>query len=265
MLQIHFLGSGSAGNATLIEWRGTRVLLDCGFAPPELSRRLSLVGVDPTSIDALLLTHEHRDHRAGLPLLSGCKGLSVYLTAPTAAALPPRKRRNGCRLVAVRPGDPITVGPLSVVPFATSHDARRPVGYTMRFPDQTRLGFATDLGQASSETVAALSGCELLALEANHDPRMLRDGPYPRILKRRIRSSRGHLSNEAAASLLGRVATPRLRHLFLLHLSQTNNDPLIARRVISAELRRLRLRPELSVVPQDEVLSYPRSGQLCLL
>jgi phosphoribosyl 1,2-cyclic phosphodiesterase len=254
LLRIHFLGSGSAGNASLVQHGETRLLLDCGFTAREIGRRLEQVGQDPRAIQAVLVTHEHTDHVRGLPVFARTHGIPVYLTARTAPAvrLGPRGKVARCE---VRPRQPFRIGDLEIVAFPTVHDARESVGYIFAAPDGTRLGIATDLGRVSPEAVEALAGCHLLGLEANHDPRMLMEGPYPWFLKRRIQSERGHLSNAEAADLLGRVAGPQLRHLFALHLSKTNNRPALARRALQDGLSRLGLEVPVTVVGQDEPVS----------
>jgi len=131
------------------------------------------------------------------------------------------------------------------------------VGYRFGFPDGSALGIATDLGVAGDGAVEALRGCALLGLESNHDPDMLRAGPYPAFLKRRILSDRGHLSNAQAADLLGRLAHPGLRQVFLLHLSKVNNRPPLAAAVLGEKLRSLGLGAGLAVVGPDQPLEYP--------
>ena len=264
MLRIDFLGSGSEGNATLIRWDRTTVLLDCGFGSRTLAARLALAQVAPGAVDAVLITHEHRDHWTGLSLLSRRAELRVYATRRTGKGVAFGKRA-ACQRLDVQPGQAFDVGPMRVLPFPTSHDAREPVGYVFELPDGTRLGMAYDLGYASEPVVEALQGCHLLGLEANHDRRMLSEGPYPPHLKRRIRSGKGHLSNDQAAGLLRRVAGPGLRHLFCMHISRTNNDPELVRRALRAELHQLGLHPELTIVAQDEVYAWPPRGQLMLL
>jgi len=266
MLTIDFLGSGSGGNATVVRWGETALLLDCGFGPRVLRDRLALVGLDLDSISAVLLTHEHGDHVAGLPTLARRKDLAIHLTPGTARSI---GRQAIARWEAtrdlVKAGRPFNVGPLEIVPFATVHDARGPVGYVLRLPDGRRLGFATDMGHVNAEAVEALRGCDLLAIEANHDPDMLRWGPYPGFLKRRIRSDLGHLSNADAAKLVARVAGDRLEQVFVMHISRTNNQAELARETLESAVGRAGLRrPRVTVVEQDRVLRYPLPGQLSL-
>ncbi len=264
MLRIDFLGSGSEGNATLIRWDQTCVLLDCGFGPRKLKARLDQAGVAPETVDAVLITHEHRDHWAGLSLLSRREALQVFITRRTAKKVSLGKKA-ACQQVEIQAGTAFSIGALDVLPFSISHDARDPVAYVFTLPDGARLGVAYDLGYASDKVVEALQGCEYLGLETNHDPELLRKGPYPAYLKRRIRSGQGHLSNEQSAGLLRRVASDGLRHVFGMHVSKTNNRPALALRALTAELRQLGLRtPEVTVVEQDRVLSFPPKGQLSL-
>jgi len=262
-LQIFFLGSGSSGNSTVVRSGATTVLLDCGFGVGELGRRLQGAGVDPADIDAVLVTHEHRDHVAGLPLFSRCAGLPVYLTGRTRSAV-----RFGARAltrpVQVEPGRTFSVGRMEILPFVTAHDAGEPAGYVFRFEDGRRFGVATDLGHANPEAVAALEGCDLIGLEANHDPDMLADGPYPWYLKKRISGDSGHLSNPAAADLLERIVSSRLTHLFAMHLSQTNNRPALAVGALSSRLAQLGLKVPVTAVAQNGLLRYPKNRQMKL-
>ena len=263
MFRLHFLGSGSSGNSLLIRVGETTILVDCGFTGKDLHRRASLLGQNLDRIDAILLTHEHRDHVSGLAGLASITQ-AVYSTEGTARAVY-FGRRSKAERIAIRPGKPFQVGPLSVQAFSTSHDARDPVGYVLTAPDGTRLGIATDLGTPSQAVEEALADCDLLGLESNHDLQMLADGPYPWVLKQRIRSDRGHLSNPTAAGLLERLVSDRLQHLFALHLSQTNNTPGLAKLSLTTRLSELGLSVPVTVIAQDRPLSHPPGGQLTLL
>ena len=249
-LEVLFLGSGSKGNATLIRHGRSCLLIDCGFSGRELQRRLSLVGASIEALDAVLITHEHKDHVLGLPLLARREGFKVYSTAGTleAARFGPRAR---CQRLELQPGRPLRVKEIEVRPFATSHDASDPVGYVLRFADGARLGIATDLGVARPGVVAALKGCDYLGLESNHDVDMLINGPYPWFLKKRIQSARGHLCNEDTAALLERVASPRLRQVFALHISENNNLPALAIRALERCVRRIGRPVPVTAVAQD--------------
>lgn len=263
MLQIDFLGSGSRGNATLIRHGQTALLLDCGFAGVELSRRLEPTGVGLAGLTAVLISHEHRDHVLGLPALARTPGLAICCTERTARALPWGRRAKAER-VGLTPGQPTKLGAIEVLPFRTSHDAVDPVAFSFRLPDGTRLGVVTDLGQLYPEGLEALAGVDLLGLECNHDMEMLSAGPYPWVLKQRIRSPRGHLSNVAAADLLERLLSDRLRQVFALHLSETNNRPALVQALLTERLARCGRPVPVAIARQDQPIAYPATGQLSL-
>ncbi len=265
MLELIFLGSGSRGNATLIRWDQTRLLVDCGFTARELNRRLAAFGEHLDRVQAICITHEHSDHVGGLRGLGRREDLQIFGTSRTLPALRLGKRSEAEK-VAIQPGRSFQVGQLEVMAFSTSHDALDPVGYRITLPDGRHLGLATDLGMPNDEAVEALSGCELIGIESNHDPDMLEHGPYPWVLKRRIRSDKGHLSNLTTAALLPRIAGDRLEQLFAMHLSETNNKPELARQVLQEGLDRLDLKAGLRVIDQHQASSYGKeSGQMELL
>ncbi|MBN2496605.1 MAG: MBL fold metallo-hydrolase [Deltaproteobacteria bacterium] len=269
MLELHFLASGSRGNATLLRWGSFRLLIDCGLSARELACRFETLGERIEDLDALCVTHEHSDHVTGLAglLRRHAYQLPVHLTEPTAERLRIGRRARAA-LAPIAPGRPFQAGPLEIVPFRVSHDAAEPVGFRIRLPDGRALGLATDLGFPNPEAVEALAGCELIGLESNHDPDLLTAGPYPAFLKRRIRSRKGHLSNADAAGLLGRIASDRLQALFALHLSEINNRHKLARAALRQGLDGLGLsRVPVQVAGQHASTSFGRSarGQLCLL
>ena len=222
------LGSGSRGNATVISAGGTRVLLDCGFQLSETLRRLSAVGLDAKALDAILVTHEHADHLAGVAALAEKFGLPVYMTAGTRTAFRPKPgARIEVRVFTTDAGG-FDLGPLHVTPFTVPHDAREPAHFT--FAHQGRkLGVLSDAGHVTPHMKAMLTGCDALMLEFNHDRHMLLHGPYPEILKRRVGGGWGHLSNGMAADFLTAMDRDRLRRLTLTHLSEKNNTPEKAR------------------------------------
>lgn len=255
MLKLCFLGSGSSGNAALVRWGETRLLIDCGFSAAELARRLAAVGERLEDVQAVLVTHEHADHVAGLRGLSRLGHLALGLTQGAARAVRLSKRVRAS-LLTVTPDRPFSLGEVEVTAFRTLHDACEPVGYRLGFPDGSAFGLATDLGRATDRVAEALAGCRWLGLEANHDPDMLRDGPYPAYLKKRIRSDRGHLSNVQAAELATRLAHAGLERLFALHLSRTNNRPALAAGALGARLAELGLACELGVVGPSEPVVF---------
>lgn len=217
------LGSGSRGNALVVEAAGTRVLLDCGFSVRETTARLARLGLAPEQLSALVVTHEHGDHVGGIGRLARRHDLPVYLTHGTRAAL----REPPPRCVVIDSHAPFAIGDLRLTPFPVPHDAREPVQYT--FDDGARrLGVLTDAGSVTPCIVDALTGCDGLVLECNHDPALLAASSYPAALKARVGGRFGHLDNGSAAALLGRLDTRRLQHLVAAHLSEQNNRPELA-------------------------------------
>ncbi|MBN2361458.1 MAG: MBL fold metallo-hydrolase [Deltaproteobacteria bacterium] len=263
-LSIRFVGSGSSGNAAVLCYRDVCVLLDCGFGPRTLRQRLAGCGVDVASVQAVLITHEHSDHVAGLKLFARRPDVEVCATARTGAALK-FGPRAACQRRTVQPGRSFAIGPFSITPFSISHDAADPVCYRFALPDGTVAAFATDLGYPNREALAALAGCDIVGLEANHDPELLRTGPYPSFLKQRISSEVGHLSNQQTVQALTAIAGPRLRQLFLMHLSQTNNRPDLALATARAGVEALGLDIGVAALRQDRSLQYPAPEQLALL
>ena len=233
------LGSGSRGNATLIECNGTRLLLDCGFALRELEQRLAAVDAEPRDLAAVVVTHEHRDHVAGVVRLAQRYGLAVWATPGTWNALcrgntaykDPGRRAAWSELPRPRlfPSHvpSLRIGALMLRPIPVPHDAREPCQFVFEGGGR-RLGVLTDAGSVTPRMCEALRDCDALMLEANHDPQMLKLGPYPPSVQRRVGGAFGHLSNTQAAELLDRVRHAGLRRVLLSHLSQQNNRPELA-------------------------------------
>jgi phosphoribosyl 1,2-cyclic phosphodiesterase len=229
-LRFTSLGSGSAGNALVVENGKTRVMMDCGFSIAETRQRLERAGLVPSDITAIVVTHEHDDHLGGVARFAKRYAIPVYLTRGTSQWLP-----EDFPAVLVRYIDshsPFAVEGLAVEPFPVPHDAREPVQYT--FSDGARrVGVVTDLGCITQHVVAKLSGCEALVIECNHDLDMLMGGAYPPSLKQRVAGRFGHLDNAGARYLVECVDRTRLRHLIAAHLSQQNNTPALARRALA--------------------------------
>lgn len=232
-LRFASLGSGSSGNGLVVECGRTRVLLDCGFTLGESDRRLARLGLKPTDLDAILVTHEHSDHLGGVARLASRHGLPVHLTRGTALSLPEAFAAE--QVCLLDPHTPFSIGDLHIDPIAVPHDAREPVQFA--FSDgAVRLGVATDLGCSTPHVEAKLSGCDALVLECNHDGGLLEAGTYPRSLKQRISGRLGHLENGVAAELLSRVDRSRLRHVIAAHLSLENNRPELAAAALAGVL-----------------------------
>ncbi len=236
-MRFAILGSGSRGNATLIECNGTRVLLDCGFPLREVERRLAAIDVHPRELTAVVVTHEHGDHVAGVPRLAHRHGPEVWASPGTwkGACNGPAKRAGGDSLARLRlfPSHArrLCIGALVLRPIPVPHDAREPCQFVFE-GDGRRLGVLTDAGTVTPRICDALRECDALVLEANHDPDLLRLGPYPPSVQRRVGGAFGHLSNAQAAALLDQIYHRGLRTLLLSHLSQQNNRPALARAAV---------------------------------
>ncbi len=225
-LRVTVLASGSGGNLTLVEGSRGRVALEMGLSEREASRRLRASGVEPRSLDAVFVSHEHSDHARGAARFSKRHGVPLYATRGTSAAAGFFGPDLG-GLVEVEPGVELEIAGMRVRPFPVPHDAVETVGYVVE-EGGASLGYATDLGYPSALAIERLRGCRILVVEANHDVGMLRAGSYPLHVKQRVLSRHGHLSNDQAAALLREVVTPSTRSVFLAHLSENNNDGRLA-------------------------------------
>lgn len=257
-MRLWVLGSGSGGNAVLVEVGESRVLVDAGFAPRTLARRLHSIGVAPTSIEACIVTHEHGDHVRGAAAGAHRWGWSLYASAGTRAAWPALDA-VGCR--SLSPGSTLALSRLSVEVRSTPHDAAHPVGVRLTATGTGASAVVcTDVGHVSDEVRTLCTGADLLIVESNHDEGMLRAGPYPVVVQRRIASPIGHLSNAGSSALLRDVARRELAHVVLAHLSERCNHPQLAYRTAGESLRRTRFRGALSVALQDGVVGPFRPG-----
>jgi phosphoribosyl 1,2-cyclic phosphodiesterase len=228
------LGSGSQGNALLIEAYTTRILLDCGFGLAETTRRLARIGVSPSDLSAIVVTHEHQDHIGGAARFARKHCLPVWLTSGTLRGLEGLFAPD-VEVYLVQGYSGFSIGDIRVHPFPVPHDAREPAQYV--FDDGAcRLGVLTDAGHVTAHMQRCLSGCDALVLECNHDAEMLRNGTYPERLKTRISGRLGHLDNEAAAALLAGLDPGRLQHVVAAHLSESNNRPELARDALATAL-----------------------------
>jgi phosphoribosyl 1,2-cyclic phosphodiesterase len=228
------LGSGSEGNALVVEVGDTCILIDCGFRVRDTVARLGRLGLAPQSISAILVTHEHADHIGGVAGFAARYRVPVWLTFGTLEMAGERFARLP-RVFGFDSHDMFAIGMIEVKPFPVPHDAREPVQFVVG-DGVRRLGILTDIGTTTRYVEASLSGCDALVLECNHDLGMLEDGDYPWPLKQRIASRFGHLHNEAAAALLAALDTSRLKHIIAAHLSQQNNTPAKARAALAQSL-----------------------------
>jgi phosphoribosyl 1,2-cyclic phosphodiesterase len=227
------LGSGSQGNALLVEADDTRLLLDCGFSAGETVRRLGRLGLAPEQLTAVVVTHEHDDHLGGVGRLARKFALPVWATPGTLRGL--EAMFDGLEVHRIEGYACLCIGAIEVQPFPVPHDAREPAQYV--FSDGARrLGVLTDTGCATVHIRRALDGCDALVLEANHDPDLLDRSDYPQALKQRIAGRFGHLDNAQAAELVAALDCARLQHMVAAHLSQNNNHPDLARAALAAAL-----------------------------
>jgi phosphoribosyl 1,2-cyclic phosphodiesterase len=260
-LRVVFLGSGSSGNATAVTDGETTVLVDCGFSAREISRRLDHACLHPTTVAAILVTHEHSDHVKGVDVFARrhAPGCTVFASEGTRRAA---ELTAAIETQVVRCGTQFAIGSLTVTPFCASHDAAEPLGYRFDAHGDS-VGIVTDTGVLTPQAREALVGVKALGIESNHDARMLERGPYPAFLKRRIRSNAGHLSNDAAADALDQLASEELVQVFALHRSHTNNTAALAAAALTQRLARLGLEVPVHVVPQHESCdSCPPQGSL---
>ncbi|MCH9648612.1 MAG: MBL fold metallo-hydrolase [Deltaproteobacteria bacterium] len=241
------LGSGSRGNAVVVESEGNRVLIDAGFSCRQLVLRLESLGVTPESIDAVLLTHEHSDHTRGVDVFSHRYGTPVFGTEGTLDGLSMRAPGE-----VFRSGHAFELCGFEVEPFAIPHDAREPVGLVLESKAGRRMGLAADLGSRTQLAWARLRDLDMLILETNHDLEMLRSGPYPWVLKQRVAGRHGHLSNTDAAEGIPELLSDRLEEIVLYHLSQTNNLPALAASTVGEALDRSGSAAVVTVSSQGE-------------
>ena len=248
-MRVAVLGSGSAGNAVVVESQGRSLLIDAGFSCRRLEQRLESLGHAASEVGALLLTHEHRDHCAGADVFLRRYDLPVYATEGTLrhAGL---SRDAAAQAHNIRSGEPFETHGFRIEPFNIPHDAEEPVGFVVEDPSGQRLGLASDMGSRSQLAWGRLKDLDILILETNHDLQMLRTGPYPWALKQRVAGRFGHLSNHEAADGLPDLLSPRLSTLVLYHLSQTNNLPALASETIGERLDREGVSTKIVVAQQ---------------
>ncbi|MDB4876014.1 MAG: beta-lactamase domain protein [Gemmatimonadetes bacterium] len=244
------LGSGSSGNAILIECDGSRLLVDCGFGTRTLAGRLRSIGVEPESIDGCLITHEHSDHVKGAGAAAKRWGWGIYATPGTALA----PELEGAAVHKFDPGMTVEFPRMTVATTATPHDANESVGFVVTSRSTgARAGLFYDIGHVSRAIADACESLDILVLESNHDDEMLRNGPYPRFLQARIACKTGHLSNRDAGVFARGSVSRGLNHLVLAHLSERCNAPDVALSSMRDALGKSRFRGTVTAAAQNEV------------
>jgi phosphoribosyl 1,2-cyclic phosphodiesterase len=256
-LRVSILASGSSGNITLLETERTRLLVDAGLGKRETLARLAAIEKDLDRLDGILITHEHTDHCGGLPQVLGLWKVPLYVTEPTLGALrhilPDTFGKRLNRVESIQAGQCFSIGDIEIHAFAIPHDAADPIAFTFR-TNGTKVAICTDLGYMPNHVKVHLRETDCLILESNHDLDMLKVGPYPWVVKQRVLSRTGHLSNHAVSEFL---ADPegfdsRARYLVLAHISQENNNPDLVR--LSAE-EALRRRPAESAFTGEVLIA----------
>jgi phosphoribosyl 1,2-cyclic phosphodiesterase len=223
------LASGSSGNSQLIAFKDTKVLLDAGLSGKYIKNSLESISESPEDIKAVLVTHEHSDHIKGVGVLMRRYDLDLYVNEKTFEAMKTKIGKINLEKVhIIKKGEEFYIGDLRVKSFEISHDAADPVAYSF-FGDDSKVTVATDLGEINERIICELEGSDLLVLESNHDVEMLKSGPYPYYLKRRVLSEHGHLSNDIAGSIVAELfKRGGVGNVLLAHLSKENNFPELA-------------------------------------
>jgi len=253
MIRFVSLGSGSKGNALLVHAGTTRILIDCGLGIRTLTERLGRAGVIPEQLDAVLVTHEHSDHTAGLRALQRRTACPIFATAGTLRAVAARMSLAG-PLNAIEAGQALQIDDFNIEVYAVPHDAAEPVQFVLG-DGEHRLGLLTDAGHVTESMVNALTDCHGLVLEFNHDRQMLATGPYPVFLKQRIAGDHGHLDNDTSADLLRRLVHSGLQQVLGAHLSEQNNQPSLVSAAMAGAL---------GIDPREACLATQHAGSAWL-
>lgn len=263
MTTIRTLASGSSGNAAILSRGETHLLIDMGISCRRVCQSLSALGLTPESLSGVLITHEHGDHIGGLATYIKKYRTPVYCT-------PAVSRQLCCRLAGIEPllrpvelGESILFGEVEAMILPTSHDCQESAAWRFDTPEG-RVGYLTDTGYIPDQTGERLLGADILVLESNHDVEMLRSGPYPYPLKKRILGEQGHLSNDAAAVYAVKSARAGTRTILLAHLSDENNTPACALDAVGRALAEAGLPVALSAAPRNEISEpYVLEGAEC--
>lgn len=258
------LASGSTGNAIYVETDHTRILLDAGIGLRQLQQAFAAIEVDPATLDAILVTHEHSDHIKGLAALLRKYDTPIYTSDGTWAHIVRLfSEKQEVKPRSIKAGIPFSLGEFVIEPFALPHDAEEPLGFCV-YAQGEKLVLATDLGYASERICTVARGAHTLILESNHDIDMLRTGTYPWHLKRRILGDKGHLSNAAAGECLLDIVTEDTQTVYLAHLSQENNRPEIAKETVATMLSRDVSRTEAIVLRSTSPTAPTALAPVCV-
>jgi phosphoribosyl 1,2-cyclic phosphodiesterase len=230
-MRVASLGSGSKGNATIIEAADTRILVDCGFGLKDIEQRLKSKGISPDSLTAILVTHEHGDHLKGAPMLANRYRIPLWLTHGTARSI----KRPVSTLNLFHTSQRLSIGAFDIQAVTVPHDCAEPSQFIIRHGGFS-IGLLTDIGSITKHVINEFHQCDVLLLEFNHDPDMLQKGPYPPSLKQRVAGNFGHLSNQQAVTMVQTMNRSKLQHLLVSHISEQNNDEQLVRDILEPEL-----------------------------
>ncbi len=255
MVRFLSLVSGSSGNASLITDGNTTILIDCGLSGKKLTEQMSAIGLCPSDLSGILITHEHTDHTKGAGVVSRKYNIPIYTTQGTFDAM-----KIGAvseeNFHAIVPDSTFDIGTISITPFSIPHDAAAPVGFSF-FTENKKYTLATDIGCMTEQLYCKICGCDSIILESNHDVDMLRYGDYPYHLKERILGKKGHMSNDLTAETAIRLAKDGTKHIMLAHLSHENNTPEIAKITTESALRAAHFdNVELTVAGRYDVTAF---------
>jgi len=228
------IASGSSGNSAFLSTDKTKILIDAGLSGKAIEQALAAHNIHCADIDAIFITHEHSDHIQGAGVLSRRYDIPIYLTKGTWRYVEQYKNLGKIKdknCLTATPNIPIIMEDISITPFSVPHDANDPVGYTIHSGD-CKIAVATDLGHVPDAAAHNFADADIILIESNHDLAMLKNGPYPAHLKRRILSDTGHLSNVACGRFLAEIFTAKTKHIFLAHLSRDNNHPMVAHQTV---------------------------------
>lgn len=240
IMRLCSIASGSSGNCIYVGNETTGILVDAGISKKRIVEGLRQIGVNPASLKAIVITHEHSDHIKGLGVMLRQYDIPIYATKETIEGILMSKSVGEIQkefFHEILPNEGFYIDEIEVNPFSICHDANNPVCYTFSYSGH-KIGVATDLGTYDDYIIKNLTGCEILLLEANHDVNMLQVGAYPYSLKRRILSDEGHLSNDTSGRLLCTLIHSGLKYIFLGHLSKENNYPELAYETVKYELKK---------------------------
>ena len=236
MFKFCSLYSGSSGNSLFIETQNTKLLIDAGVSSKKIENALNDINIDPSTLDGILVTHEHIDHVQGLGTLSKKFDLPVFVNQETLDAMPKQKDKiSEKNIKTFKISDKFEIGDLKIKPFSIPHDAANPCGFNI-WKDNKKISIATDIGHMTNPILKSLEESLFIMLEANYDPEVLRCSPYPFTLKSRIAGPTGHLPNEMAGKTISHLLKSGLKNAMLGHLSKQSNFPELAYKTVVDEL-----------------------------